>query len=164
MNLLSPAQRREMKARAHSLHPVASIGSQGLTEAVLKEIEVALTAHELIKIRVHGDDRPQREAWMQQICQHTGAAPVQMIGKLLILWRERPAPAPAPTRPAAGKGSTASGATLHSAKAFAATARRKALAAASAAKRAAASPHKGRSGLKAGAVPRRPAAGRGRSG
>jgi RNA-binding protein len=132
MNTLSPASRRALKAKAHHLHPVASIGQQGLTEAVLREIEVALRAHELIKIRAYTDDRTLRESWMDEICQKTGAQPVQRIGKLFVVWRDRPeaeptfAQAPSPRTETTARSKTG----VHSAKAFAASARRKALAAA----------------------------------
>ena len=91
MDPLLPSFRRELRARAHHLHPVVSIGQQGLTPAVLHEIDVALTAHELIKVRIFSDDRDQRGALLQRICAATDCAPVQQIGKLLLLWRRRPA-------------------------------------------------------------------------
>ena len=105
MQTLLPAFRRELRARAHHLHPVVSIGHHGLTPAVLHEADVALTAHELIKVRVFTDDRAEREALLGRICDALGCAPVQQIGKLLVLWRARPkeaqpAPAPRARRPA----------------------------------------------------------------
>lgn len=66
------------------------IGSDGLTDAVQKEVDAALTAHGLIKIRVLGDDRAARDAMYQQLCDSLDAAPVQHIGKLLVLWRPIP--------------------------------------------------------------------------
>lgn len=98
---LTPTQRRALKARAHALDPVVRIGSHGLTEAVLKEIHVNLRAHELIKVHVAGEDRDTRTALLEQICQSTGAEPVQAIGRMLVLWREGPEPAaPRPPKPA----------------------------------------------------------------
>jgi len=93
MNPLSPTFRRELRARAHHLHPVVSIGHHGLTPAVLHETDVALTAHELVKVRVFTDDRPERESLLARICDALDCAPVQQIGKLLVLWRPRPAAA-----------------------------------------------------------------------
>jgi putative YhbY family RNA-binding protein len=90
MIALTPERRRDLRARAHALHPVVSIGHAGLTPAVLKEVDVALKAHELIKVRVHSDDRDQREAHLASICEQLGAAPVQHLGKLLIVWRPAP--------------------------------------------------------------------------
>jgi putative YhbY family RNA-binding protein len=84
---LSPVERKALKARAHHLNPVVMIGESGLTEAVLAEIERALSTHELIKVRVFGDDREARAAIMQRACEALGAAPVQSIGKLLVIWR-----------------------------------------------------------------------------
>jgi putative YhbY family RNA-binding protein len=89
MDDLTPQQRRELRARAHHLHPVVSVGQHGLTPQVLNEIDVALTAHALIKIRVHSDDRDAREAMLGSIAEQLHAAPVQHLGKLLVVWRER---------------------------------------------------------------------------
>lgn len=86
---LSPAQRRAFRAQAHHLHPVVSVAGNGLTPAVLKEIDHALQAHELIKIRIYGDDRALRESILTTICTELGAAAVQHIGKTLIVWREK---------------------------------------------------------------------------
>ena len=87
---LTPQQRRELRAKAHHLHPVVSIGQHGVTPQVLHEIDVALNAHELIKVRVFDDDRAAREAMLLSIADQLDAAPVQHLGKLLILWRPAP--------------------------------------------------------------------------
>ncbi|HEX8980709.1 MAG TPA: YhbY family RNA-binding protein [Parasulfuritortus sp.] len=84
---LTPQQRKYLKAQAHNLKPVVMIGAGGLSEAVLKEVERSLAAHELIKIRVLNDDRSEREAWLQEICARLGCAPVQHIGKLLLVYK-----------------------------------------------------------------------------
>ena len=97
MNQLSPARRRELKAQAHHLNPVVSVAGNGLTDNVLKEIDVALKAHELIKIRVYGAEKAQRAALIESICSASGAAPVQHIGNILIVWRANPEPPPART-------------------------------------------------------------------
>jgi putative YhbY family RNA-binding protein len=89
-NPLTGADRRAMRARAHQLHPVVSISQKGLTEAVLAEIDIALHAHELIKIRVYGAERDQRNALLTAICEHSGAEPVQQIGHILVIFRKRP--------------------------------------------------------------------------
>jgi len=90
MEPLLPAFRRTLRARAHHLHPVVSIGHHGLTPAVLHEADVALEAHELIKVRVFTDDRGERDALLARVCEALHCAPVQQIGKLLVLWRPRP--------------------------------------------------------------------------
>lgn len=90
MLTLTTDQRRDLRAQAHGLNPVVSISEKGLTESVMKEINVCLNAHELIKVRVYGDDRTQRDQFMQAICTELEAAPVQQIGKLLVLWRPAP--------------------------------------------------------------------------
>jgi putative YhbY family RNA-binding protein len=88
---LSIAERKAHRAEAHHLDPVVMIGSDGLTPAVKKETDAALNAHGLIKIRVLGDDRAQREAIYQELANDLNAAPIQHIGKLLVLWRPKPA-------------------------------------------------------------------------
>ena len=87
---LTPIQRKAHRAEAHHLDPVVMIGGDGLTPAVRKEADAALNAHGLIKIRVLGDDRVAREAMFQQLADELNAAPIQHIGKLLVLWRPKP--------------------------------------------------------------------------
>jgi RNA-binding protein len=87
---LTPRERSVLKSRAHPLEPVVQIGHDGLTDAVLVEIERALESHELIKVRAGGDDREARRALFETICARTGAEPVQHVGKVLVLWRPRP--------------------------------------------------------------------------
>jgi putative YhbY family RNA-binding protein len=87
---LTPAERRDLRAKAHRLRPVVSVGQHGLTAGVLHEIDLNLLAHELIKVRVFIDDRGAREAVLSRICAELEAAPVQHIGKLLIVWRPGP--------------------------------------------------------------------------
>jgi len=84
---LTPAQRRFLKAQAHGLNPVVMIGDAGLSEAVLKEADATLARHELIKIKVHSDDRDGREALLTELCGKLNAAPVQHIGKILVIYR-----------------------------------------------------------------------------
>ena len=88
---LTPAERREQRANAHHLDPVVMVGGDGLTPAVQKEIDAALNAHGLIKVRVFNDDRAARELMYQQLTSELSAAPIQHIGKLLVLWRPVPA-------------------------------------------------------------------------
>lgn len=87
---LTPAQRKEKRAEAHHLDPVVLIGNEGLTPAVEKEIDAALKAHGLIKVRVFSDDRDARSALLDTLSDSLGAAPIQHIGKLLVLWRPIP--------------------------------------------------------------------------
>jgi RNA-binding protein len=87
---LTIAERKAHRAEAHHLDPVVMIGNDGLTAAVKKETDAALNAHGLIKVRVLGDDREAREAIYQQLADELGAAPIQHIGKLLVLWRPKP--------------------------------------------------------------------------
>ncbi|MDR2688575.1 MAG: YhbY family RNA-binding protein [Azoarcus sp.] len=121
---LSPSERRDLRARAHGLHPVVTIAGNGLSLGVIAELARALQAHELIKIRIQGAERARRDELMTEICAALDTAPVQHIGNILIVWRprreeqdkNRPAAKPAPRA-----------ATAKSAAAFAAAARRAAL-------------------------------------
>jgi len=106
---LTPLQRREFKARAHNLRPVVMVGDAGLTPSVIREIDLNLKSHELIKIRVFGDDREARASMIESICTQLDAAPVQHIGKILVIYRPRPDDAPAP-KSRASKESGAAGA------------------------------------------------------
>ena len=85
--VLTPAQRREHRAAAHHLQPVVLVGNGGVTPAVQHEVDAALAAHGLIKVRMFADDRVAREAAYQALADALDAAPVQHIGKLLVLWR-----------------------------------------------------------------------------
>jgi len=87
---LTPAQRKVHRAQAHHLDPVVMIGNDGLTAAVQKEADAALNAHGLIKVRVFSDDRGAREAMFMALADALNAAPIQHIGKLLVLWRPLP--------------------------------------------------------------------------
>ena len=98
---ITSEQRRVLRASAHALNPVVSISQNGLSESVLKEIERSLESHELIKIRVYNDDREERDRYLHEICNQLEAAPVQHIGKLLVVWRPAPEETSlAKTRPA----------------------------------------------------------------
>lgn len=84
---ITSAERSALRAQAHPLNPVVIIGEAGLTPGVLKEIDTSLDSHGLIKIRVFGDDREARLAVYETICSKLGAAPIQHIGKLLVVYR-----------------------------------------------------------------------------
>lgn len=86
---LTPAERSALRAEAHGLNPVVIIGEAGLTPAVMKEIDASLNSHGLIKVRVFGDDREARVAIYDTVCEQLNAAPVQHIGKLLVLYRPK---------------------------------------------------------------------------
>jgi putative YhbY family RNA-binding protein len=87
---LSIQDRKVHRADAHHLDPVVMIGNDGLTPAVKKEIDAALKAHGLIKVRVQGDDRMERERMYGEIADELRAAQIQHIGKLLVFWRPKP--------------------------------------------------------------------------
>jgi RNA-binding protein len=84
---LTPSVRKQKRAEAHHLDPVVSVGADGATPALRRELDAALAAHGLVKVRVFSDDRGGREAMLAELSDALGAAPVQHIGKLLVLWR-----------------------------------------------------------------------------
>jgi len=88
--MLNPAERKALKARAHKLEPVVMIGGKGLTDEVIAEIDRALAAHELIKVRAAGLERQAREQALSAICQKTAAEPVQQVGKIFVIFRKNP--------------------------------------------------------------------------
>jgi RNA-binding protein len=94
MKQLTPVERRALKARAHHLNPIVMIGDAGATPAVLREVDLALRSHELIKIRVLGEVRNDRQAIADALCESLQASPVQHIGKMLVIYRPRPEDAP----------------------------------------------------------------------
>jgi RNA-binding protein len=92
---LTSRERAFLKARAHALEPVVNVGHAGATDAVLAEVERALTAHELIKVRAASQDRDGRAGILKTILARTDATSVQTVGKVMVLWRPNPeAPAP----------------------------------------------------------------------
>lgn len=86
---MNPIVKKQLKAQAHALNPVVMIGQAGLTEAVIKEINIALDVHELIKIRIRAE-RDERQDISQQICAATTAELVQSIGQIAVLYRKNP--------------------------------------------------------------------------
>lgn len=108
--MLEAAARRALRARSHALKPTVLLGQHGLTAPVMAAIEEALSAHELIKIRLRGIERDAREDTIIAITTATGADVVNVIGHILTLFRARPAPAPVaaparrpPSRPPAAR-------------------------------------------------------------
>ena len=85
---LNSKQIAYLRGLAHNLNPVVMIGNNGLTDAVLKEIEVSLNAHELIKVQVAGDDRELRKSLLTDIAEKTNAVAVHHIGKQLVFYRD----------------------------------------------------------------------------
>ncbi len=84
-----PADKKRLKARAHPLKPVVIIGQAGLSQAVLNEIELALDAHELIKVKIRAE-RDERLQLRDRICAETGAELIQTIGQIAVIYRKNP--------------------------------------------------------------------------
>ena len=87
---LTARERSHLKGRGHALEPIVQVGQSGLSDAVVVELERALTAHELIKVKINGADREARRAMADAICARTGAVAVQQVGKIVLLWRPAP--------------------------------------------------------------------------
>jgi len=88
--MLTSAERKALKAKAHKLEPVVHVGAKGLTDEVIAEIDRALRAHELIKVRAGSMDRDARDDAFDSICERTGAEAVQQVGKVFVIYRRRP--------------------------------------------------------------------------
>jgi RNA-binding protein len=87
---LSRDERLRLKSESHHLQPVVLLGAQGLTDVVLKEIDRALTAHQLVKVRTPASDRQDRERMFVEVAERLGAARIQLIGRLMVLFRPTP--------------------------------------------------------------------------
>ncbi len=87
---LTQKQKKTLRNLSHDLKPVVIIGQQGLSENVLKEIDLSIEHHELIKIRVNAADREQRASFIQQIAQQTGSELVHQVGHAAIFYRHNP--------------------------------------------------------------------------
>lgn len=87
---LTTRDRTKLKALAHHLKPLVRVGQAGLSDAFMAEVDRALAHHELIKVRLDGDDRQARESAADEICSRTQSASVQRVGKILVLWRPKP--------------------------------------------------------------------------
>jgi RNA-binding protein len=87
---ITSSERQKLKALAHKLEPVVTIGGKGLTEAVIAEIDFALKSHELLKVRAGAMDRHERDEAFSRICTRTGAEPVQQVGKVFVIYRKKP--------------------------------------------------------------------------
>lgn len=89
MSLTKP-QTKHLRNLAHHLKPVISIGQNGITDNVLNELDIALSYHELVKIKLGTGDRDERQIMIEQLGRETGAEQVQAIGKTLTLFRRNP--------------------------------------------------------------------------
>lgn len=87
--MLTSTQIRALRAKAHSLKPVVLLGQQGLTANVHFEIDQALHAHELIKVRLNIKDRDEKKQVAQEICDMHQAELIQIIGNILVLYRQK---------------------------------------------------------------------------
>lgn len=89
---LTGKQKNYLRGLAHNINPVVTIGGNGLTQAVLDELEVALTRHELLKVKLPASDKTTRTSIVATLCAETNATPVQMIGRVGVVYRESDEP------------------------------------------------------------------------
>ncbi len=87
---LSASQKRHLRALAHPLRPVVLVGQAGVTAALLREADLALQAHELIKLKISASDRELRDEMIERISEQCGAETVQRIGHTVVLYRPNP--------------------------------------------------------------------------
>ena len=92
--MLDAQLRKRLRAIAHHLDPIVSIGDGGVSSGVIEEANRALRDHELIKAKIHSEDREERRALGDTLCEETSAQVVQRIGKTLVLYRLNPDPNP----------------------------------------------------------------------
>ena len=85
---LTEQQKREFRTRGHHLKPVVSIGNAGLTDAVIRELDLSLEHHELMKVRISGAGRDERNRIIDAICDACRAEKVQAIGNIALLYRK----------------------------------------------------------------------------
>lgn len=91
---LTPRQRARLKALAHALEPIIHVGKTGVQDAVVAQVNGALTAHGLIKVKINDPDRDEREEIANALVAATDSAVVQQVGKVVVLWRPKPDDAP----------------------------------------------------------------------
>ncbi len=87
---ISESFKRELRGRGHTLKPVVSVGNAGLTKAVIREVDLSLDHHELMKIKLGAADRDQRKTLIEEICSSTHAELIQAIGHIALLYRKKP--------------------------------------------------------------------------
>jgi len=83
---LTSAQRRHLRGLAHALSPVVQVGSAGLTEGVVRAVDEALGAQELVKVKLDAD-RDERGALAVELSRSLSAAVAQQIGRIVVLYR-----------------------------------------------------------------------------
>ena len=84
---LSPSQSRYLRSLAHDLSPVVLLGNKGATEAVVKELNQALDIHELVKVKLSGGDKDERQAQIDVLTAGTQAQQIHKIGHVVVLFR-----------------------------------------------------------------------------
>jgi len=90
MSTLTEKQKRHLRGLGHKLKPVVMIGAQGFTAAVRNELELSLTRHELLKVRINAGERVTRDALIERLCAESAAELVQRVGNIALLYRRNP--------------------------------------------------------------------------
>ncbi len=87
---LTNSQIRYLRSQAHALKPVVMVGANGITESLMEELNIALSAHELIKVKVRAEEREDRDEMIEYLCNKSGAQKIQRVGHNLTLFRRNP--------------------------------------------------------------------------
>src|SRR3990167_2321994 len=90
MTKLTPAELKSLKQQSHHLDPVILFGAKGLTDAIQKEIELALYSHELIKIKLSSKDKAEKQALTETICKKNAAILINQIGHVITIYKKSP--------------------------------------------------------------------------
>lgn len=87
---LNEDKKRQLRKLGHTLKPLVTIGTNGLTDAVVAEFENTIAYHELIKVKVHAEEREHRDAMITELCQRTHSELIQRIGHVALIFRRNP--------------------------------------------------------------------------
>lgn len=87
---LNEEKKRQLRKLGHTLKPLVIIGGNGLTDSVIAEIDSTIAFHELIKVRVNAEERSDRDAMIETLCERTGSELIQRIGHIALIFRRNP--------------------------------------------------------------------------
>lgn len=90
MNAISKRDKTLLRQKGHRLKPVVMIGQNGLTESVLRELDLSLNHHELLKVKIAGAEREDRDALIARMCEQMSAELIQRIGNIALIYRKAP--------------------------------------------------------------------------
>ena len=88
MSALSTQERKRLRRIGHGLNPVVMLGQHGVSDGVIEELHRALADHELIKVKVAGEDRELRQTLVDSVVSVSGAEVVQQVGKIILMYKK----------------------------------------------------------------------------